>query len=754
MSEETTTGPDSGKPDKSGTYVVCNGAKCKCDKSVSGTQADFEVLSQSTSYINDTDGSQKLVGNTMDLGIPFKVKASTFGQCKLQPTGSSYLPCIPAIVSWSDHYDSVVLDNMGKLLVKDSTASCAIGGTVSFASHGQEQAVSQADAEEASTQPALTPVMSEEEVIALTLGIFAKGKDDKGASVKSIKTGDGKGEYYYNKLVIPFKVQEFSKSSPSQASKDAVNWAVFYKKSSEPISSYKQCGLYSDVGEEFIFPFKIEGDYVVEAYGSTKGPFFLKNKRSSAYKKIVLKDQTIDGLAVIVNGDIRERVRPIEVATIKTEALFSNAEMTGIAGENSVGKIIWDVKATNRGKDVPVSYNENPLNPTELLVMPIKSRASVKVKATSSTGVTKELTYKVGANYVTAIESNKKTVSVWESGEVKERHEVTLKVSEFIIEPAMPSELAAVKWTYFKEGEKPDKTNVIATGAETKRHLKKEGVLMYEAFMFSPEGGEKPTTKRVEGVIPQIKKAYWADSKGNKIARSGYGHTVYLHIETFGLTGEKLQFNVWESDVNTDSDPIKNAGTEIEITSNEGVINQEFELPDYSMYDEQNQEFYFTIEKLDFTVLGTKQDPDSGDEYILWKNHSSKKVDYLKVGPGKKILSLKIYEGEGKLHTGIVDYGDTLKIELTSRNMVDEELEFEVWKDPNLDNWKEDGYEKTSDDIKFSETIKIKVDKEGNGSTDFKIPTNWKDYQGTAQAQFFYLKRNDEEFPRPYYTKD
>lgn len=753
MSEETTTGPDSGKPDKSGTYVVCNGAKCKCDKSVSGSQADFEVLSQSLSYINDSDGAQKLVGSTMDLGIPFKVKASTFGQCKLQPTGSSYLPCIPAIVSWSDQYDAVVLDNTGKLLVKDSTASCAIGGTVSFATHGQEQGVSQADAAEASAQPALTPVMSEAEVIALTLGTFAKGKDEKGASVKSVTTGDGKGEYYYNKLEIPFKVQEFSKSSPSQASKDAVNWAVFYKKSSDPISSYKQCGIYSDVGEEFIFPFKIEGDYVVEAYGSTNGPFFLKNKPLSAFKKIVLKDQTIDGLAVTVDGEIRERVRPTEVATVKTDALFSDAEMTGIAGENSVGKIIWDVKATNGGRELPVSFNENPLNPTELLVMPIKSNASVKVRATSSRGVIKELTYKVGPNYVTAIVSNKKTVSVWESGEVKERHEVTLKVSGFIIEPALPSELAAVKWTFFKEGEKPDKTNVIATGEETKRYLKKEGVLMYEAFMFSPEGGEKPTTKRVEAVLPQIKKAYWADSKGNKIARSGYGHTVYLHVETLGLTGEKLQLNVWESDVNTDSDPIKNAGSEIEITSHEGVINQEFELPDYSMFDEREQEYYFTIEKLDFKLLGTKQDSDSGNEYLLWKNHTSKKVDYLKVGPDKKIVSLKIYESGDKLHIGMVDYGDTVTVKLSSRNMVGEDLELEIWKDPNMDNSDGGGYEKTSDDIKFSETIKIKVDKEGNGSADFKIPMNWKDYEGTAQAQFFYFKVNDEEFPRSYFSE-
>lgn len=745
MSEET-TGPDSGKPSRSGTYVICDGAKCKCDKSVSGAQADFEVLSQSTTYINDKDGASKLVGSTMDLGIPFKVKASTFGQCKLQPTGSSYLPCIPAVVAWSDAYESVVLDNMGQALVNDSTAQCAIGGKIEFATHGQEQGASQSDAAAAAAQPAMTPMMSEDEVRALTLGEFLKGEDEKGASVKSIATLDGKSAYFYNKLVIPLKVQEFSKSSPSQASKDAVNWAVFFKKAGEPDSAYKQCGNYSDVGENFLFPFKIEGEYAVEAYGSANGPFFLKDKRNSAFKQIVLKDQTIDGLAATVNGDVRERVRPGETATIKTKSLFSNAEMTGIVGENTVGRIIWDVQAKNGNDTIPVHFEANPANPSELMISPIGRKANVTVRATSARGVTKSISYQVGGNYVTAIEANKQTVAVFQGGSEKERHKVTLKVSEFKIEPPLPSEEAAVKWTYFKHGELPDRNNVIATGPETTRKLTSKGVIMYEAFMVSPEGGEKPTVKRVEGVISQIKKAYWADSDGNKLSRSGYGHTVYLHIETLGLTGEKFQFNVWESDTNSGSDPIRNAGTEIEITSFNGVINQEFKLPEYSMLDEREQEYYFTIEKLDFELYATKQDPDSGNEYLLWKDHTSKKADYLKVTPDRKITSVRIYEQGDKLHTGRVKYGDTLKIKITSRNRIDEDIEFEIWKDPLINNFRGDG--NTSDDVKFSETIKLKVDKEGKAETDFTVPTNWESYQGDAITQFFYLKEGDDEYPK------
>jgi hypothetical protein len=331
-------------------------------------------------------------------------------------------------------------------------------------------------------------------------------------------------------------------------------------------------------------------------------------------------------------------------------------------------------------------------------------------------------------------------------GAEKERHKVKLTVSEFKIEPALPAEKAAVKWTYFAPGQKPDKNKVIATGEETTRKLKKEGSLMYEAFMSSPEGGEKPTTKRVDAVMPKIKKAYWADSEGNKIARSGYGHTVYLHIETLGLTGEKFQFNVWESDTLSGSDPIKNAGTPIEITTFEGVINQEFKLPEYSMLDEREQEFYFTIEKLDFELLGTKQDEDSNNEFLLLKDGSGSNVDYLKVTPDKKITSLRIYEGGGKLHTGRVKFGDTVTIKITSRNRIDEEIVFEIWKDALINNYKGGGND--SDDIKFSETIKIKVDKEGKGSTDFTIPAGWERYQGDAETQFFYLKEGNDEYPK------
>jgi len=115
--------------------LVCHGAICKCQY---GDVPDtLEVLTQQKVYINDS-GSHKLVATHMDLGTPFKVK--TFGQCKLQPTGSSFKPCMPAITAWDGYFEKTQVKlNQGYPLLEDSKATCAIAGApcVEITFHGQ-----------------------------------------------------------------------------------------------------------------------------------------------------------------------------------------------------------------------------------------------------------------------------------------------------------------------------------------------------------------------------------------------------------------------------------------------------------------------------------------------------------------------------------------------------------------------------------------------------------------------------------------
>lgn len=111
-------------------HLVCNGAVCQCKF---GTTPDKIKVKQTDYYINENDPSQKAIANTKDIGQPFE--ANTFGSCKKLNNN----PCKPVITEWKDFYKQVTLENKGKILLENSTASCAIGGpsSVSITFHGQ-----------------------------------------------------------------------------------------------------------------------------------------------------------------------------------------------------------------------------------------------------------------------------------------------------------------------------------------------------------------------------------------------------------------------------------------------------------------------------------------------------------------------------------------------------------------------------------------------------------------------------------------
>ncbi len=128
-------------------HVVVNGALCKCKY---GNVPDTLVVqSQQKAYINDSSGGNKLVANTMDLGMPLQAK--TFGHCKLQPSSSGFLPCVPAVTGWTDPYNKVELSNSGQILTEKSKATCAIAGApcIEFTWHGQTGAPAGAAVEDA-----------------------------------------------------------------------------------------------------------------------------------------------------------------------------------------------------------------------------------------------------------------------------------------------------------------------------------------------------------------------------------------------------------------------------------------------------------------------------------------------------------------------------------------------------------------------------------------------------------------------------
>ncbi|WP_026449522.1 DUF4280 domain-containing protein [Aequorivita capsosiphonis] len=132
-------------------YAVIQGATCKCEF---GDFPDkLKVLSHKKYYANDPDGADKLIATTMELGGATFEK-NTFGQCKLQPTGSSFKPCQIVVSKWDKFYKDVELGNGGQVLLEDSRATCPIAGSpcISILKHGQSMAGSSSSASESNKE--------------------------------------------------------------------------------------------------------------------------------------------------------------------------------------------------------------------------------------------------------------------------------------------------------------------------------------------------------------------------------------------------------------------------------------------------------------------------------------------------------------------------------------------------------------------------------------------------------------------------
>lgn len=118
-------------------HFVVQGATCKCKFSEDSSKTDkIKVKSQSKHFANDK-GSDKLIATTKEIGQT--LEKNTFGKCKKQPAGNSFLPCQAVITQWSNFYEKVTLSNQGKILLEKSKATCPMGtpDCITIIDHGQ-----------------------------------------------------------------------------------------------------------------------------------------------------------------------------------------------------------------------------------------------------------------------------------------------------------------------------------------------------------------------------------------------------------------------------------------------------------------------------------------------------------------------------------------------------------------------------------------------------------------------------------------
>ena len=109
--------------------TITDTAKMKC---TAGTiETSLVVTSQTHDSVNN-----KLQATEEDKQA--NVNIMPFGQCKLKPTSSGYLPCMPAPTKWEQTAEKDTINDL-KILTEKSTCQCAVGGKISVTHKGHNE---------------------------------------------------------------------------------------------------------------------------------------------------------------------------------------------------------------------------------------------------------------------------------------------------------------------------------------------------------------------------------------------------------------------------------------------------------------------------------------------------------------------------------------------------------------------------------------------------------------------------------------
>lgn len=145
-----------------GKFLVIQKGMAQCNQGF--TFPKFNVTSHQKHYWNDEEGKTDYLAVTED-DLTFNPVSTPFGQCKLQPTSSGYLPCSYAPAGkWQKPYDKVKV--MGKsCLTESSELMCVIGGKITVMKHGQQSEAGKSNVKKAEPreQHIYNPIMDFEE---------------------------------------------------------------------------------------------------------------------------------------------------------------------------------------------------------------------------------------------------------------------------------------------------------------------------------------------------------------------------------------------------------------------------------------------------------------------------------------------------------------------------------------------------------------------------------------------------------------
>lgn len=554
--EEIVTEESTPSSSSSAKMIVCQGAKCRCNQSETPTQIELKVLSQMKYYINDGEGSQKLIASTMDVPLPFD--APFFGNCKLKPSGSNFLPCAPALSQWQKPYENVELSNGGKILTEESTAMCTIGGTIKIEEHGQDPAqINESQVQNGTLAVAtlLNPALDEADIEILAGGASdGDTEDQKGASVKKIATVDGKNKYVKEQW-INFKVSKWYNSAAEN--KDKVNWIVYDK-------DKNQLQMHEDIGETFDIRFTKNGTYIIEAYGGSAGG------QHAATHTVHIKNPELH----TITKNVKEKIRPAEQATFTLAV-----DMPDALDVSQINEIQWAVyRSTNRGSTYTETIENVMLGTTNIETATFAEKGWYQIKATwqEKTLSTK---LRVGANGITAIKSDKTSMRTG-----NDSIKFSVPQSAYSIVPPLEEEKQAVKWIVYDSTFNEVTTLSGKTGETfTFSDHKTEGIYYVEAYMNSSEikkvknGRTSNCVKKVIVTTPKVTLVKWSTKEGALKANCGYEEEVLMNITLHAFNNQKIKLKFYN--IQTDLSKTVIAETEAIVVDQTGKVAYTMKFP-------------------------------------------------------------------------------------------------------------------------------------------------------------------------------
>lgn len=663
---------------------------CVCTQAVSPSPVPLHVLSQQQYFINDPDGTQKLIATTKEQDIT----ALNFALCKF-PNPNNPKPCQPKLI-WKDFYKDVQLPGGAHPLTEKSTATCTTGtGKVSFQQYGQQSAVTAADVKSANSTAwsAANPAASLADVEL----VEDPGTDEKGVGVVSIQPLT-EGPYPVGGPV-GFKATKFSKAAPTPAELKGINWLV-YDANGVP------AGIAADGGPQTTVLFRKAGTYTVEAYGGSPGANSAnaKTQKASATTRIVIEENRLSGISSAGGNKDTHRYQQPAVYTLKTlfpvdtQPLGGGADLTATQWEVVKKGGTGTPSVTGVGTSATITCN-GPCDYVVIARVGSSSQQSALMHAVS--------------NRVQSVSVSKDSCKAGEA--------VTVKAT-FKLEPALPDELASLRWKCVDANGTEHPNAVLQGSAQIQSKLSTPGQYTFYAFIKSPSQDVKATLTVTE---PKLTKAQW----------------VYPDHETpKTVTG-------WE-EKNTIALTFA-AAENTEVALHVGVFRngawQEIMKPTTFAVPENNQSFRaFTLTKAAFKdkiqnndLLGVMLKA-SGSGTLgnsgVWVPQQK-----LKVATDERLTGIEFYKDGKRVNTA--SYGDKLRVRVYGRNLSagKDGVTVKIYRVE-----KRGGFDNLRADTQMGGTEKVVIGENGYGEFDFTLDAaKAEGYQEPVHTFYAWIEENE-----------